>query len=121
MYLYWVTTKDHGEDWFLVANSAEEATFFHESVEGYELGEAMAERILEIPEAIAAEVGWPSEELLQSCGGNILVGGSARLVEIGGRKFCEGLMESTIRTLDDDMAEAAGEGRPNKTNRGSEH
>ena len=121
MYLYWVTTKDHGEDWFLVANGTEEATFFYESMEGYELGEAMAEMIMEIPEGITAEVGRPPEELLQSCGDHILVGGSARVVEIGGRKFCEGLLESTIRTLDDDMAEAAGEGRPNRTDRKSEH
>ena len=77
--------------------------------------------ILEIPEGIKAYVGWPTEDLLQACGANIRVGGSARVVEIDGRRFAEGLMESTIRTLGDDMFEAEGKGRPNKTERESEH
>jgi hypothetical protein len=121
MNLYWVTTEDHGEDWFVVANTAEEATSFHENVEGYDIGDATAEMILEIPEGITAEIGWPSEDVLRSCGANIIADGSARVVEIRRRKFCEGLMESIIRTLDDDMFEELGEGRPNKTERDSEH
>jgi len=28
MCLYWVTTEDHGEDWFVVANNAQERTSF---------------------------------------------------------------------------------------------
>ena len=28
MNLYWVTTEDHAEDWFVVANNAEEAEPF---------------------------------------------------------------------------------------------
>ncbi|MFC1866516.1 hypothetical protein ACFL0H_00020 [Thermodesulfobacteriota bacterium] len=85
MNLYWVTTKDHGEDWFIVANNAEEAAAFHVVMEGYEPGDASTEIILEIPEGITVEVGWPPEELLQSCGANILVGGPAWVVEIGVR------------------------------------
>jgi len=34
MNLYWVTTEDHAEDWFVVANNAKEAATFHEDVEG---------------------------------------------------------------------------------------
>jgi len=30
MKLYWVTTEDHEEDWFVVAISAKEAAKFHE-------------------------------------------------------------------------------------------
>ena len=121
MYLYWVTTEDHAEDWFIIANSAEEAAKFHETVEGYEWGDATTEMIPEIPGGITADVGWPSEEVLQACGANIIADGFSRVVEIGGRKFSEGLMESTIRTLDDDMFEEIGEGRPNKTEKVSEH
>jgi hypothetical protein len=123
MNLYWVSTEDHGEDWFVIANTAEEAASFHENVEGYDPGDATTEMILEIPEGITTDVGWPSDEVLRSCGANIniVADGLARVVEIGGRKFCEGLMESTIRTLDDDMFEEVGEGRPNKTERESEH
>jgi hypothetical protein len=121
MKLYWVTTEDHAEDWFIVANNAKEATSFHEDVEGYDPGDASAEMIMEIPNEIITDIGWPSDEVLRSCGANILVEGSARVVEIGNQRFCEGLMESTIRTLDDDIAEAHGKGRPNKTDKSTKH
>jgi hypothetical protein len=77
--------------------------------------------ILEIPKGVVAKVGWPSDEILGACGANIIVDGVARVVEIGGRRFCEGLMESAIRTLDDDISEAKGRGRPNKTRRSRLH
>lgn len=121
MELFWVTTEDHGEDWFVIATNAEEASNFHEEQEGYDPGEAAAEMILEIPDGITVDVGWPSDEVLRSCGANFLVDGLTRVVEIGGRKFCEGLMESTIRTIVDDAAEANGRGRPNKTEKVAEH
>jgi len=121
MNLYWVTTEDHAEDWFIVANNPQEAATFHEEMEGYDPGDATAEMILEIPKGIVANIGWPSEDVLQSCGANILLEGPTRVVEIGDRKFCEGLMESTIRALDDDVFEALGEGRPNKTHKPTKH
>ena len=97
MKLFWVTIEDHGEDWFVIATKAEEACNFHEEQEGYNPGDATAEMILEIPDGITVDIGWPSDEVLRSCGAIFLVDGLARVVEIGGRKFCEGLMESTIR------------------------
>ena len=106
MKLFWVTTEDHGEDWFVVATNAEEASNFHEEQEGYDREDATAEIILEIPGGVAADFGWPSDEVLQSCGANLLMDGLTRVVEIGGRRFCEGLMESAIRTTVDDLAEA---------------
>ena len=121
MKLFWVTTEDHGEDWFVVASNAEEASNFHEEQEGYDREDATAEMILTIPDGIAVDIGWPSDEVLRSCGANLLVDGLTRVVEIGGRKFCEGLMESTIGTIVDDAAEANGRGRPNKTEKVSEH
>ncbi len=121
MYLYWVTTEDHAEDWFIVATNPEEAATFHEEMEGYDPGDATAEMILELPKGLVANTGWPSDDVLQSCGANILAKGPTRIVEIGDRKFCEGLIESTIRTLDDDIFEALGEGRPNRTKRSMEN
>ena len=121
MKLYWVTTDDHSEDWFVVANTAKEATTFHEDVEGYDPGDATAEMVMEIPNEIITDIGWPSDEVLRSCGATILVEGFARVVEIGGRRFCEGLMESIIRTVDDDISEELGKGRPNKTVKLTEH
>ena len=119
--LYWVTTEDHDEDWFVVARSAKEAAKFHEDVEGYNPGDATAEMIMDIPEGISVRTGWPSDEVLQSCGASIVSDGPARVVRISGRTFSEGLMESLIRELDDDRFEAVGEGRLNKTEKISEH
>ena len=48
MELFWVTTEDHDEDWFVVASSAEEASRFHEDAEGYDPGDATAEEILSL-------------------------------------------------------------------------
>ena len=121
MNLYWVTTEDHAEDWFVVANDEEEAATFHEDVEGYAPGDALAEMITAIPDGVTVNTGWPSDEVLLACGANFLSKGPTRLVEIGNRRFCEGLMESTIRTLDDERFEAKGRGRPNKTEKATEH
>ena len=121
MNLYWVTTEDHAEDWFVVANNADEAATFHEDAEGYVPGDATAEMILKIPDGVRVNPGWPSDELLRSCGAIFLAEAPTRVVEIGNRRFCEGLMESAIRTLDDDMFEALGEERLNKTPRSTEH
>ena len=121
MNLYWVTTEDHEEDWFVLANSATEAATFHEDAEGYAIGDATAEMILKIPDVITANTGWPSDEILKSCGANFLSEAPTRVVEIGNRKFCEGLLESTIQTLEDDMFEEIGEDRLNKTDKSRVH
>jgi hypothetical protein len=121
MNLYWVITEDHEEDWFVVANSAEEAATFHEDAEGYEPGDATAEMILVIPRGVVVNTGWPSDDVLKSCGAKFLCEAPTRVVEIGHRRFCEGLLESSIRTIDDDMFEAIGKGRPNKTEKSTEH
>lgn len=73
MNLYWVTTEDHDEDWFVVASSPQEACKFHEDVEGYDPGDATAEEILNIPENIPAEPGWPSYELLLAVGAKFIM------------------------------------------------
>jgi hypothetical protein len=38
--LYWVTTHDHDEDWFILAESAKSARAYHEYYEGYDKGDA---------------------------------------------------------------------------------
>ena len=115
MKLYWVTTEDHDEDWFIVATCAEEAAKFHEEREGYNPGDATAEAIVEIPESVSAEIGWPPDEVLLAVGAKFLGDSQSRVVEIDGRKFCEGLMEETLRSLDDDTLEFVGEDRINGT------
>ncbi len=121
MKLYWVTTEDHEEDWFIVASSSKEAAKLHENMEGYNPGDAMAEAILDIPEKMFAESGWPPEELLRALGAKFICEDPSRVVEISGRKFCEGLLDSTIRSLDDDLFENSGQDRLNQTPKNTIH
>ena len=44
--LYWVTTDDHDEDWFILATTGRTAETYHIQYEGYEPGDARAELIL---------------------------------------------------------------------------
>jgi hypothetical protein len=119
--LYWVTTEDHEEDWFVIAPNANDAASFHEDAKGYAIGDATAELVMEIPDGVEAELGWPSDDILRECGAVIFTHGPSRVVKIGDRTFSEGLMEATIRALDDDVSELLGRGRPNKTPRTTEH
>jgi hypothetical protein len=63
MKLFWVTTDDHDEDWFIVAPDAAAAARFHEDAEGYDEGDATAELVCTVPhDAPDVETGWPSGE-----------------------------------------------------------
>jgi hypothetical protein len=44
--LYWVTTADHAEDWFIFAESARSARAYHEYYEGYGKGDAHSRLIV---------------------------------------------------------------------------
>lgn len=123
MRLYWVTTEDHDEDWFIVASTEKKAAKLHEDMEGYDRGDAVAEWVLDIPKDIPAEKGWPPDKLLKDLGAVYLQDDFTRVVELSGRTYCEGLLESIIRSVDDDVFESLGEGRPNDTSkgRGSQH
>lgn len=72
--LYWVSTPDGDEDWFLVARSKRDAERDHEVQEGYDIGYATAELICRIPDSLvpanpAKLLGNPSNELIEACGG----------------------------------------------------
>ena len=56
--LYWCTTPDGDEDWFVVADSAATARRFHEAAEGYCRGDAHAERAIALPDALVTANGW---------------------------------------------------------------
>lgn len=93
--LYWCTTPDHDQDWFVVARDEAEAARFHEAVEGYGAGEASAELVGELPGDLGqggAVPGWPARELLIACGAEILSEPEAgpRIVRLGDRVFVEG-------------------------------
>lgn len=118
-HLYWVWTDDHDEDWFIVATSEEEAAELFEDAEDYDEGEAEAEFVCVIPEKCQALVDgfWPALELLEACGGKVMRRDSPRVVKFGERVYTEGLLDSVIDTVQDNMAEDNGMGRPHGTKR----
>ena len=115
MKLFWITTEDHDEDWFIVAPSSIEASQYFENFEGYDPGDAKAEEILDIPENVPAETGWPSDELLLAVGAKFLLNDQSRVVEIAGMKYCEGMLEATLNEINEDLFEEYGDERLNKT------
>jgi transcriptional regulator with XRE-family HTH domain len=83
--LYWCTTVDGDEDRFVVARTASAARRFHENAEGYDRGDARAERVMALPPEVLtgsgwrdgpdgevhAHAAWPSDSLLVVCGGEV--------------------------------------------------
>jgi hypothetical protein len=119
--LYWCTTTDGDEDWFIVAHTATQAALEHARAEGYDDAEASAELIAILPEELQARgddlLGWPDHDVLRACGAHFLREETPRVLEFGGRKFTEGMLEHEVRKLHDDALENAGQGRPNRTRR----
>ena len=120
MNLYWVTTEDHHEDWFIIALTSGDACRIHERYEGYDPGDAKAEKVMNIPKGTYTETGWPSEELLIKLGAKFIQKDNIRIVEIKGRKFSEGMLESVICEVCDNEFEAHDGTRPNETKRSTE-
>lgn len=115
MNLYWCETTDHEEDWFIVAPSAKDARRIHEDVEGYARGNARATLVLPIPEGLTPSLGWPDHDLLRSLGAFFLSETTPRVVQIGPTVYQEGGMDAVVDRVNDDLSEAVGKGRPNKT------
>jgi hypothetical protein len=112
--LYWCSTNDHDEDWFVVAHSAREAKRFHEDEESYGRGDANSILIAIVPEKLHG-LGWPTRELLVACGGTINRWKTPRVVTFQGMRYAEGMMDHEIDQLSDDISEKRGRGRPNET------
>lgn len=117
MMLFWCVTDDHEEDWFVVALSAVMAARFHEREEGYNPGNARCRLVCRLPRGIVATVGWPDDATIAACGGRFLRTESPRVVEIAHRVYTEGMLEASLAQACDDMLEARGHGRPNRTRR----
>ncbi|MBK7583816.1 MAG: hypothetical protein IPI67_26940 [Myxococcales bacterium] len=112
--LYWCTTPDGDEDWFVVAPSARAARAFHEIAEGYDRGSATAERVVALPPELvegggwcdpetgerSSRAAWPSDAMLRACGGEVAplesddlrgaLGVVCKLVRFGARVFRPG-------------------------------
>jgi hypothetical protein len=90
--LYWVTTIDHDEDWFIFAKSSRTAEHYHVDYAGYEDDDADAKLIMRGC-AITGTVPRHSEiKDLAKFGFEVLRGGDhGRIVRLKGRTFVEGL------------------------------
>ena len=114
--LYWCSTEDHSEDWFILAPTVQEAQVLHADYEGYEPEDVEAELVCAIPAEVEAKPGWPQAGLIEACGGTILVDEpEPRQVRIGRRTYIEGAIDSVLARANDDIAESRGDGRPNNT------
>ncbi len=95
MKLYWATTKQGSENWFIVANSEEEAADCHEAFEGFATKTANAKFVYEIPKNLIVkynliEPQWPSHELINDLGGKIITQDNPRKANFNGLIFIEG-------------------------------
>ena len=122
--LYWVTTADHDEDWFIFARSKRLAERYHEEYEGYLRRDAVAERILTVPKSAqlttkldGIRVRHAQVEDLAVLGFEVLHTGdpNLRAVRYGSRVFVEGALQSSIDAFWDNLREASGQGRPRGT------
>src|ERR1043166_1895063 len=66
--LYWVTTKDHDEDWFIIAVSRKRAAEFFENAEGYDPGDATAVFLEKLSPNKFYEEGYATYSLIKQLG-----------------------------------------------------
>lgn len=96
--LYWVTTCDHDEDWFILAKNSRSATRFHEIYEGYDPGDATARKVLG---GIQLKDGdnvprHAQIEDLEPLGFKVLQEDPTRIVRLRGRTFREGQLQVAV-------------------------
>jgi hypothetical protein len=101
IHLYWAYTDDHDEDWFVFAESAKIARAFHEDYEGYNRGDARArlivsdvhfEQLMNGTTPCHAQI----PELLQLNFEIVGTDPDRRAVQLNGKVFVEGMLESLV-------------------------
>src|SRR5580704_16347119 len=99
--LYWVTTHDHDEDWFIFARTSRSAASYHEDCEGYDNGDAKARLIIARVQLPEYEQGPPPchaqiADLIAL--GFEIVGSdpNQRGVRFNGELFVEGYLQSLV-------------------------
>lgn len=102
MNLYWITTPDGNENWFVVAETKSLAQEFHEYAEGYGGNYAVAKLVCPISNELTKkhvkdeEADWPTHELLKDLGAKILTESNPRIVNINGLVYREGNFTENI-------------------------
>jgi hypothetical protein len=101
MKLYWVTTQDHDEDWFIFAESAKSARTYYEDYEGYGKGDAHSRLIVSDVTLREFQNGTPPchaqfQDLFQIGFQDAGTIPNRRKVRFNGEIFREGILESII-------------------------
>jgi len=101
--LYWVTTEDHDEDWFIFAESARQGRAYHEHYEGYGKGDASSRLIVSnvtLQELVGGQPPCHAQvpDLLQLGFAEVGSEPNLRRVEFNGEIFEEGVLESIVDT-----------------------
>jgi hypothetical protein len=99
--LYWCTTDDHDEDWFIFADSARQARSYHEDYEGYDKGDASSRLIVSPVTLEKFQNGMPPchaqfQDLFQIGFKNAGTIPNRRSVRFNGEIFREGILEAII-------------------------
>ena len=99
--LYWVTARDHIEDWFVFAESARQARAYHEHYEGYDKGDAHSRLIVSNVTLEKFMNGTPPchaqfQDLFQIGLQDAGTIPDRRKVRFNGEIFREGILESII-------------------------
>jgi hypothetical protein len=99
--LYWVTTDDHDEDWFIFAESARGAKRYHEYYKGYGKGDASSRLIVSNVTLEKFTNGTPPchaqfQDLFQIGFQDAGTIPDRRKVRFNGEIFREGILESII-------------------------
>lgn len=99
MNLYWVTTEDHHEDWFVLAKTPQTAQVFFAGYEGYDDDMAHATLVCAVDTA-EADADWANHDLLENLGAKIQELDSGRVVHLLGETYAEGMLDGIIRLCD---------------------
>lgn len=94
MNLYWVTSKDHSEDWFVVSDSSANACVFFANYEGFDLetDEIEALFVCLVPEEVGLDqTDHANQALLEACGGIVKEFDDHDLLKTLSREFLDGL------------------------------
>ena len=99
--LYWVTTADHDEDWFIFATTPRQARSYHEDYEGYGKGDARSRLIVRDVRLTKFTNGEPPchAQMRELLALGFKDDGSVpnqRSVRFEGKAYTEGILESLV-------------------------
>lgn len=94
--LFWVKTRDHHEDCFVVSDSTRHAREFFELSEGYNPRDAKAELLEQVPPHLCSAEGYASHQLLRKLGYRVVNKERPVIFSKKGRTFVCGSINYTI-------------------------